>query len=166
MSRVGAAHQTRLSNVVDVQNVHICGFVFQNEGHRYATFSADSPAGVLQVGRIAAEGRAGVEIRQYRPAQYDPGTPNGNLSFDGRFTGADATHIGNPVADLVFGVPYTATVTQLVTSDGLVTLGWNQYQAYLQDDYKITPKLTLNLGMRYEYQLPFREVHGLANVWD
>ncbi|MCU1321101.1 MAG: putative collagen-binding protein [Acidobacteriaceae bacterium] len=110
--------------------------------------------------------RAGVEIRQFRPAQYDPATPNGNISFDGRFTGADTTHVGNPVADLVLGAPYTATVTQLVTSDGLVTLRWNQYQAYLQDDYKITPKLTLNLGMRYEYQQPFREVHGLANVWD
>jgi hypothetical protein len=110
--------------------------------------------------------RAGLEIRQFRPAQYDPATPNGNLSFDGRFTGADATHVGNPVADLVLGAPYTATVTQLVTSNGLVVLRWNQYQAYVQDDYKLTPKLTLNLGVRYEYQQPFREVHGLANVWN
>ena len=109
---------------------------------------------------------AGVEIRQYRPAMYNAATANGNLSFDGRFTGADATHTGNPVADLILGAPYTATATQMITSDGLVTLRWNQYQAYIQDDYKLTPKLTLNMGLRYVYEVPFREVHGLANVWD
>lgn len=109
--------------------------------------------------------RGGVELRQYRPAQYDPATPNGNLSFDGRFTGTDSAHVGNPVADLVLGIPYTATVTQLVTSNGLVVLRWTQFQGYAQDDWKITPKLTLNLGMRYVYNQPFREVHNQANVW-
>ena len=110
--------------------------------------------------------RAGVELRQYRPAQYDPATPNGNLSFDGRFTGSDSTHVGNPVADLVLGSPYTATVTQLVTSNGLVVLQWTQFQGYVQDDWKVTPKLTLNMGLRYNFNQPFHEVHGQANVWD
>jgi hypothetical protein len=110
--------------------------------------------------------RAGIEVRQYRPAQYDPATPNGNLSFDGRFTGADGAHVGNPVADLILGIPYTATVTQLVSSNGLVVLQWNQLQGYVQDDWKLTPKLTLNMGLRYNYNVPFHEVHGQANVWD
>lgn len=109
---------------------------------------------------------AGVEIRQYRPAMYNQATANGNLSFNGVFTGSNPTHLGNPVADLVLGAPYTATATQLITSDGLVTLRWNQYQFYVQDDFKFTPKLTLNMGLRYNYEVPFREVHGLANVWD
>jgi Carboxypeptidase regulatory-like domain/TonB dependent receptor/TonB-dependent Receptor Plug Domain len=110
--------------------------------------------------------RFGGEIRQYRPAFYDIVTPNGNLSFDGRFTGSDATHTGNAIADLLLGDPYAATVTQLVTSNGLISLRWNQYQVYVQDDYKFTPKLTLSVGLRYVYENPFREVHGLANVWD
>ena len=109
--------------------------------------------------------RAGLEVRQYRPAQYDPATPNGNLSFDGRFTGIDSAHVGNPAADLVLGIPYTATVTQLVTSNGLLVLQWTQFQGYAQDDWKVTPRLTLNLGMRYIYNQPFHEVHSQANVW-
>ncbi len=109
---------------------------------------------------------AGMEVRQYRPAMYNQATANGNLSFNGVFTGSSPTHLGNPVADLVLGAPYTATATQLITSDGLVTLRWNQFQFYVQDDYKLSPKLTLNMGLRYVYDVPFREVHGLANVWD
>ncbi len=110
--------------------------------------------------------RFGFEVRQYRPALYNQATPNGNLSFDGRFTGADTTHLGNPVADLVLGAPYAATATQLITSNGLIVLRWNQWQGYVQDDWKATPKLTLNMGMRYVYEVPFREVHSQANVWD
>src|SRR5581483_2511957 len=32
--------------------------------------------------------------------------------------------------------------------------------------FKITPKLTLNLGLRYEYDSPFRAVYRDAYVWD
>ena len=110
--------------------------------------------------------RLGFEARQYRPALYDQITPNGNLSFDGRFTGIDSTRVGHPVADLLLGAPYTATAAQLLNSNGLVVVRWNQYQAYFQDDWKINPSVTLNLGMRYVYDNPFRDVTNQAQVWD
>jgi hypothetical protein len=113
--------------------------------------------------------RAGIEVRQYRPALYNQATPNGNLSFDGRYTSLTATSAkvaGSPIADLIIGAPFSATATQLITSDGLIVLRWNQWQGYVQDDWKVTPRLTLNMGMRYVYDVPFREVHGQANVWD
>jgi Carboxypeptidase regulatory-like domain/TonB-dependent Receptor Plug Domain len=106
----------------------------------------------------------GGEIRQYRPTMYDQGTPNGNLTFDGQFTGLIGT-TGNSVADFVLGLPYTATATELGLSDGGTDLRWTHFAAYFQDDFHFSPKLTLNLGMRYDYDQPFREVHSAAQVW-
>lgn len=109
----------------------------------------------------------GGEVRQYRPTMYDQGTPNGNLSFDGQFTNQIGvpTNVANAVADFVLGLPYTATATQLGESNGGVDLRWSHFALFFQDNYHISPKLTLNLGMRYDYDQPFREVHGKAQVW-
>ncbi|MBV9442950.1 MAG: TonB-dependent receptor, partial [Acidobacteriaceae bacterium] len=40
------------------------------------------------------------------------------------------------------------------------------YGAYFQDDWKITPKLTLNLGLRYDFNAPWHEKHNRINSWD
>jgi hypothetical protein len=37
--------------------------------------------------------------------------------------------------------------------------------AYVQDDYKISPTVTLNLGVRYEPYFPFFETNGRAGFW-
>jgi hypothetical protein len=108
--------------------------------------------------------RFGGEIRQYRPTMYDQATPNGNLSFNGQFSGQAGT-TGNPTADFVLGTPYTATATELLESDGGTDLRWNHYAIYFQDDFHLSQKLTLNLGLRYDYDNPFREVHNAAQVW-
>lgn len=106
----------------------------------------------------------GGEIRQYRPTMYDQATPNGNLSFDGQFSGPIGK-TGNPIADFVLGYPYTATATELGQSFGGLELRWTHFAGYFQDDFHVSPKLTLNLGIRYEYDQPFRAVHNDAKVW-
>ncbi len=37
---------------------------------------------------------------------------------------------------------------------------------FLQDDWRVTPKLTLNMGLRYEYVTPIREDHNLLGNFD
>ena len=68
----------------------------------------------------------------------------GNFTFNGRFT-------GNAYADFLLGLP-----TSVVRLDPYPTQynRFNDTAAYIQDDWKITPKLTLSYGVRYEYNGP------------
>ncbi len=41
-----------------------------------------------------------------------------------------------------------------------------EFAGFIQDDYRVTPRLMLNLGIRYEYQTPLKEANGLMANWD
>jgi hypothetical protein len=76
----------------------------------------------------------------------------GNFDFSGRFTGGNGRW-ENGLADLLLGFP----TRYQQDSDTTFNLYQNMYFVYLQDDWKISRKLTLNLGLRYEFATPTRE---------
>jgi outer membrane receptor protein involved in Fe transport len=75
---------------------------------------------------------------------------SGNFVFDGVSTGV-------PYADFLLGEVYGWYVYDYVETGARM---WN-LGAFAQDDYKVTPHLTLNLGFRYQYQGGWGEVHNL-----
>jgi hypothetical protein len=63
--------------------------------------------------------------------------------------------IGNPYAAFLLGVPSSANIG-IVTSPDTNAYG-KAYAFYAQDDWKITPRLTINYGLRWEYHPMFED---------
>ncbi len=109
----------------------------------------------------------GFDGRYYRPAGKVQVTPNGNITFQNRFTNQPGVAgTGSAVADLLLGHPWTGRGTRFAESNGLVSLKYFYYGFYFQDEIRLTPRFTLNLGLRYEYQTPFRERFGDLAILD
>jgi Carboxypeptidase regulatory-like domain len=86
------------------------------------------------------------------------------ISAFGNFTGLSSANIpGNTEADFLLGIPGVAIHDQ--TFDGPVTgRRWKIYRPFGEDDWRITPSLTLNLGLAWDMTTPVSEAHGrLAN---
>ena len=83
---------------------------------------------------------------------------NGEFSYNGKFTSPGTS---NALADFMAGYPDS---TVLMTGGHTNHLSQTNYAGFVQDDYNVTPHLTLNLGLRYELQtLPTEENGQLAS---
>ncbi len=105
----------------------------------------------------------GADIRHNRYPQTTTNGSNGRFSFDGRQSGNGTSTSPNAVADYVMGAYATATG---FASGTIGDFRFNQIAFFAQDDWKITRKLTLNLGLRYEYNQPFSEKGGSEGYFD
>lgn len=98
----------------------------------------------------------GGEAAVNRDPQTTTNATNGRITFTGRFT-SDA------LADYLLGAHTTASVQASgVVSDYRST----RYGLFFQDNYKATDRLSLNLGLRWEYHQPVREKGGAEGVFD
>jgi hypothetical protein len=79
----------------------------------------------------------------------------GRLTFLGRFT-------TDPMADFVLGYAQTS---RRMLDVGRAYLFDSNYSAYVQDDFKITPSLTLNVGLRYELMKQPKEKYGALSIF-
>jgi hypothetical protein len=106
--------------------------------------------------------RMGINFQRIRFSTLQPIEPRGAYNFTGKFTAAHGSPTINGIAYSGFGPADfltnnmdTAYVTNISTTDDV---RWIR-AGYFQDDWKITPTFTLNVGLRYDYAQPYRERH-------
>lgn len=94
------------------------------------------------------------------------GTANaarGSFTFNGQFTSrTPGQGLGNAVADLLLGLTSSASITTRQLGTFLVDYA----SGYFNDSWKISPKLTVNLGLRYELQTRQREEKNRQAFFD
>ncbi len=99
----------------------------------------------------------GGEGRRYNDNTNNPGLASGHYTFRKNWTQERALQgdavSGNELATFLLGYPTTAYVDRNI--DPAFTN--NYFAAFMQDDWKITPRLSLNLGLRWDYEAPMVE---------
>jgi hypothetical protein len=98
----------------------------------------------------------GADILHVQLFQPTNTSKNGQFTYGGKLTNvAGAANDG--LADLLAGFPTTSV---LLTGGATNHLVQTNYAGFAQDDFQMTPWLTLNLGLRYELQTLPSELNG------
>lgn len=101
--------------------------------------------------------KVGVNLRRVQ-VNSGPSWSSGGFGFTGIFSRDPAvTNSGAGYADFLLGLP--ASYGLSASPDVIGARRWS-IQQFVEDTYKATHNLTLNLGLRYEIESPFTEVHN------
>jgi hypothetical protein len=119
----------------------------------------------------------GVDVRRLREFEQDNYLGTGNLGFNGEYTancnqgqtlpdnktictsggGTPHAQFGNPFADLLLSDPSSLSGPFPLGVDYLHTVGMN-WNFFVQDDIRVRPNITVNLGLRYELPPAFHSI--------
>jgi hypothetical protein len=122
--------------------------------------------------------KIGGEQRLFYNNFFQPPDPTGSLNFTDYTTSptpnsetdSNGNITGNPFASLLFGFadninPYSSEPTALMISPSVANKS-KETGFYIQDDWKVNSKLTLNLGLRYEWSTPYNERYNRIQFSD
>jgi hypothetical protein len=129
------------------------------------TFMTWQMGGSLDITKGKHEVKFGGDFRYVSYRFLEPGAPAGGYSYSTNGTAPDETSGtggGNSLASLMIGGPfnpYYEDYTQTNSSNP-------DYDLYLQDTWRVSHKLTLDLGLRYEIQVPETEANNDIQWFD
>jgi len=141
-------------------SIYMKGFASQNHGQFMGstagrpTDNTPNPYWDLQDSVSLQVGKHGLKFGgEYAHIQGNANSHDqrGRIKFNGNQAFAGAT----PLEDFFAGLPTNA---QLLSGVPKIVLRWHSLAGFIQDDWRLTPRLTLNLGMRWAFVTPMKEI--------
>ena len=114
--------------------------------------------------------RYGYDFRRLHETFDYAGNASGRFQFQGLYTmqasnsgSTERDRVGRDLASFLLGIP-VASSSSAIDNPQVYDVSSSYQGFFVHDDWRVTPKLTFNLGLRYEYETGFRESEGRTIV--
>jgi hypothetical protein len=141
---------------ISMSNLYSLG---TNDNNSYYDHASDnfSASASKYLGRHSV--KMGFDYRKLKAAGNDANNAGGQYAFNGIFTKSAPTSSGSggaDLADLLLGYPASGAE---YTSTKLTDIA-HYYGLYIQDDFRVNSKLTINAGLRWEHEAGLEEANN------
>ncbi len=159
------AYMTSSSESLQIPSISFPSSTFQNLGNTYFWYHNPSDSFQIFGDMVKVQGthtfKFGVDAREYRMSYFTTGNSTGTFTFgsswtNGPFSNSAAAPLGQEFAAFLLGLPSSGSYD--VNTSGLVQSKY--ISPFFQDDWRVRSNLTINLGLRFEYETPASERYG------